>query len=988
MCMIGGLLDPTELQSRHPMSNTESDLLQKYCRDLSTVALPDEPPQGSRAYDEVRRLARDVLDRKSAVVVGPPGVGKTTLILQLVATARASLIPELASARFFEASCTALMAGTKYIGEWESKIFNLIQAMGRESVLYLTDAWNLLGTGSYHGSPKDLYDSFKVHVERGDVVLVGEMTEERLQSVTTREPTFLQVFNAHRLKEPSDVEVRQILESRAKQLSRKHKIEVGAESLDRVRQLTRRFIPYEVFPGKAVRLLESVFAETALVSGRRTIAPEIVWEIFSRQTGLPLWILDENQPMDLDRSRSFFQNRVLGQEEAVARVVDTIALYKARLNDPSKPIGIFFFVGPTGVGKTELAKALAHYLFGSPDRMVRLDMSEYITYDSLEKLLGKKKNSPDVTTSDQGLLTGKVRERPFSVVLLDEFEKAHSLVYDLMLQVFSDGRLTDARGETTDFRNTIIILTSNVGSSKSVPEIGFGGKGTASITALEAKVRRDMEAHFRPEFINRLDHVVVFRALDEDTMRRIARRELTRLSELDGVRDLKQVLEVDEGAIDLLCNRGFDRKFGARPLKRAIKELITTPLARLLVTRPTAPRQIVRVFARGDQMILDLESTEESVKAGAVHEKMDLEAATGRPLRMTVKEVAATIDNLLERIELAEKAFGVVDAEAKIADIEARRAGPDFWNDPVESARLLHRYHRLVSEVKRFKDARDIARMVFEATELTVKEKDPSLLKDISHEYHRLLNLTEKLELESTLFTENERRDAFITVSPAGVGASDRRWIEELAAVYERWARSKGYKLTMLYRAPPGAKPEEIAVKALVEGTYAFGYLSGEEGLHRLVRRPAGGSKQETETVAARVEVTPLLRTEDPVDAVARREPVFDRVSVGSGRTTRSGTRVRLPDSGGDLVLLNQLSEVENSELGAWILRSLITLRRRNGDAVEPPGLVRSYDTAENMVVKDKRTGLTLHNLRKVFAGEIDDFLVAYLKERGLNRDA
>jgi ATP-dependent Clp protease ATP-binding subunit ClpC len=958
----------------------DDELLAKYCRDIGKMALPPEPAPDTTAMGDVRRLARDILDRKSVVIAGPPGVGKTMLVHQLVATARRGLtIPELGEVQFWEGSCTSLMAGTRYIGEWESKVFNLIKALGRQSVLYLTDVWNMLGTGSYHGSPKDLYDSFKTQAERGDIVLMGEMTEERLQAVTAREPTFLQLFSVHRLREPAENEVKQVLDVRARALGKKHKIEVGAESVDRVHALTRRFIPYEVFPGKAVRLLERVFAETALVAGRRTISPKTVWEIFSRQTGLPLWILDDGQPMDLERARAFFQSRVIGQDEAVSTVIDTIALYKARLHDPTKPIGVFFFVGPTGVGKTELAKALAHYLFGSPDRMVRLDMSEYITYDSLEKLLGKKKAGPDLSFSDQGLLTGKVREQPFSVVLLDEFEKAHSLVYDLMLQVFSDGRLTDARGETTDFRNTIIVLTSNVGTSK-MGEIGFGGKAP-SVKNLEHKVRREMESHFRPEFINRLDHVVVFRPLDEETMRRIARRELTRLGELDGVRDQKQVLEVDEAALDLLVRRGFDRKFGARPLKRAIKQLITTPLARLLVTKPPTPRQIVRVLARGDQMILDLESTEESVKARALDDKLQIEdAASGRPVRMTVKEVAASIDRILARIEQAERAFGVAEAEARVAQIEQLRARPDFWNDPVESARLLHRYHRLVGELKRFRDARDLARTVFESTELTVKEKDPSLLKDISHEYHRLLALTDKLELESTLFTEQERRDAFIVVTTAGVGNTDRRWVEELASVYERWARTKAYKFTLLYRAPKDAKPEEIAMKALIEGTYAYGYLAGEEGLHRLVRRPAGGGRQETETIAARVDVQPLLRTEDPVEPLAKRDPLVDRVTLGGGRSTRSGTRVRLVEAGAELVMLNTLSEVENHELAAWILRSMVTLRRP-ADA-EAVGLVRSYDTAENMVVKDKRTGLTVHNLRKVFAGEIDEFLVAYLRER------
>jgi ATP-dependent Clp protease ATP-binding subunit ClpC len=974
----------------------DSDLIARYCRDMSAV--PDagaaEPPARSRGLEVLRRIERDLADRRSVVIAGPPGVGKTTLVHQLVGRARRGEGPsELSGIKVYEASCTALMAGTRYVGEWESKVFNLIRSLPPRSILYVTDLWNVIGTGSYHGSSKDLYDSFKTFAERGELLLVGEMTDERLLSVAAREPTFLQLFSVHHVREPADDDVRALLEERARALARRFSLSVGAESLQRVLAITRRFIPYEVFPGKAVRLLDKVFAETAILEGRRTIDPSTVWQVFSGITGLPSWILDDGQPMDLEKARAFFSARVLGQDEAVGHVVDTIALYKARLNDPTKPIGILFFVGPTGVGKTELAKALARYLFGKSDRMVRLDMSEYVTYESLEKLLGKKRPSSDMEASDHGLLTGKVRQQPFSVVLLDEFEKAHPAVYDLMLQVFADGRLTDARGETTDFRNTILVLTSNIGTGKMGSEIGFAGRSAMSISSLETKVLKEMEAHFRPEFINRLDHVVVFRPLDEETMRRIARRELANLTELEGVQDLQPILEVDDAAVDLLVRRGFDRKFGARPLKRAIKELITTPLARLLVAQAPAPRQILRVLARGDQMILDLESTEASQKARALEEKMEIEPpGTGRPARMTVKEVAASIERILRRIESAEAAFGLAAAEDRIRQIETARASPGFWNDPVESSRLLHRYHRLVGEVKRFRDAREMARVVFEATELTVKEKDPALLKDISHEYRRLLDLTDRLEQESTLFTPDHRRDAFLVVAGAGVGASDRRWVEELASVYERWARTKGYRFTVLYRPPQGARDVQVAIKALVEGTYAYGYLAGEEGLHRLVRRPAGGGRQDTETVATRVEVYPLLRTEDSLEGLARREPTVDAVGGGGARRARTGYRVRLAETGAELLLVNTLSEVETRELGPWILRSIVSSASAGAsagagagpaaaDRADRRGLVRSYDTAENLVIKDKRTGVTVHNLRKVFAGEIDEFLIAYLRE-------
>ncbi|MBI4860462.1 MAG: AAA family ATPase [Candidatus Riflebacteria bacterium] len=957
----------------------KQDLLSLYCREMAKDEAAPDPLADDRQI-VVKRLCRDLADRRSVILVGPPGVGKSTLIHQLAAQVRLGQCPpELSGTAFYQASCSMLMAGTQYLGEWESKIFHLIRMLGRRSVLYVMDVWNLLGAGSHRGSAKDLYDTFKGHLERGDTILVGEMTEERLAAVTAREPSFPQLFTVHRLGEPDAPTVRRLLFGHAKRLAKRYRVEVGEETVERVITLTRKFIPYEVFPGKGVRLLEKVFAETSIDEGRRTVDPATVFRIFALYTGLPLWLLDGTQTMDVESTRAFSSARGLGQDEAIGRVVDTVAIYKARLNEPRKPIGVFFFVGPTGVGKTELAKTLATFLFGSADRMVRLDMSEYAGHDCLEKLLGKRSQGDDLGPAGQGFLTGRVREQPFSVVLLDEIEKAHAAVHNLMLQVFSDGRLTDARGETADFRNAIIILTSNVGASHVGSEIGFGGK----LRQLKARIHKEMETHFRPEFLNRLEHVVVFQPLDQETMHSIARREFDKLAALEGLKELSPILEVEDEAVTLLVKRGFDPKFGARPLKRAIKALVTTPLAHLLVTKAARPRQIIRVLAAGDEIRLDVEATEASARSEVVDEAMEVvPEGADRPVRVTPREVNASIEGILGRIERAEQAFGLDRAEVDLKEMEELMVAAELASDPERSTRLLARYHRLFDQVRQFRDVRELARIVFEATDLTMAERDPSLLKEISRDYGRLLGWMDRLDLESSLFADTDRRDALLIVAAAGVGPADRSWVEELAGIYEGWARVKRYSFKVLYSPEAAIKATggEVAVKALVEGSCAYGYLAGERGLHRLTRKKVQ-HRREVETVAARVEVYPVLRSDDEVEGIAGREPQIETVRTKEGRVGKVAYRIRVAGSGPEIVLANGLTEVENRKLGTIAWRSLAAAVA-TGRQEPQKGIVRSYDTAENHVVKDKRTGVTVHNIRRVFAGEIDDFLVPYLRGR------
>ena len=310
-------------------------------------------------------------------------------------------------------------------------------------------------------------------------------------------------------------------------------------------------------------------------------------QTLSQLTGLPASILDNKERVDLAAIRAFFSARVMGQDEAVGAVVERIAMLKAGLNDPGKPIGVFLFAGPTGTGKTELAKTAAEFLFGSAERLIRLDMSELQTPESTVKILG----SPE-TPGDADLLIGRVRKQPFSVVLLDEFEKAHGHVWDLFLQVFDDGRLTDTLGHVADFRHCLIILTTNLGAT------GHRGSGLGFAPTAEAytgdHVLRAIGATFRPEFQNRLDKVIVFHPLTRDLMRTILKKELSRVLERRGLKDREWAVEWEASAQEFLLEKGFSPEMGARPLKRAIEQYVIAPLAATIVEKR---------FPEGDQFV-------------------------------------------------------------------------------------------------------------------------------------------------------------------------------------------------------------------------------------------------------------------------------------------------------------------------------------------------------------------------------------------------
>ncbi len=902
------------------------DVLAKYGRDLRA----DPRATGDKTFGrqaEVEALARAIASGKSAVLVGPPGVGKTAIVHKLLHYLREKRLPQLQEAKVYELSTVGLTADTSYVGELESKIKALLQrSKGARPVVYMPDLWNLPTTGSYTGNPRGAYDLLRPAVEEQRLVLVGEMTRGRWDRLCREHPTFAVDFNAIEVKETDDETTREILRRAAADLTALARFDSAA--VDRAHALTRKFVPAQSFPGKGVDLLRRVAqaARPPTATGEAPgspIDPAFVEEVFGRQSGLPLHMISSRVRVSYDEMREFLAERVLGQREAVDAVADLLALFKTGLKNPDRPAGVLLFVGPTGVGKTELAKATAEFLFGRKDRMFRVDLSEYKDYHSFEKLIG------DPKTNQPGLLTNHVRANPFTVILLDEFEKGHSNIADLFLQVFDDGRLTDGSGDTVDLRNAIIILTSNIGSdlaSEAAAGIGFGGGSRESPRALEGRIRRALEGAYRPEFLNRIDRVLVFHALTESDMRRIAQRELGLVYRREGLLERDLLLEVDDGVIDLLLERGFDPKYGARPLKRAIEEIIVLPLARTLLAVDPGRFQLLRIARRGDGVALSIEDTDSSRKLKNLEVRTRVAVEGGRVVRLSLAEVTARLREVASRLAAIETNGQIAKRRAELLALDEAAARPGYWEQAFGKEGELFRRHRLAVEVRRFDDLRGRAELVRELVEASFAEAEDAVAADLVAEFVKLDDEVRRAEREIVRFTGADQADARLRLRPIGGKAGALDWARDLARMYAAWAREHGLEVT--------TEERDGEVELRVEGPYAFGYLKGEAGGHRLIRPPS--------------------------------PPAKDRSGRDRAERSRDGAEKR-----GDTFLCR----VEVEPLAAD--HADAAHKAAAGPDDEAP--IRTYDLLRSRGVHDRRTGHTDGDVKRVLAGRIEAFVEAYL---------
>jgi ATP-dependent Clp protease ATP-binding subunit ClpC len=535
--------------------------------------------QFSQPYERTQQVAQLVRllgkERANVLLVGEPGSGKTTVLVEAVRQVeRGEAGSPRRGAKFWQTSAGRLIAGMKYLGQWEERCEQIIAELAdTEGVLCVDNLLELVRQGG-SAPTNSLAAFFLPYLQRGELRLVGEATPGELDACRRLLPGLADVFQLLVLPPFGRQEAVNVLDYLACSLKSNFHVEVGRGVVAMVYHLFRRFRPYDAFPGKATAFLALLF-EKARQDHLAEVTLEQVVRLFIHQTGLPELLLRDELPLERAEVLAEFQRQVIGQPDVCEAAATLVTTFKAGLTDPNRPVGVLLFCGPTGVGKTETAKALARYLFGqggeSGQRMVRLDMSEYTGWRAGERLLSR----PDGEPSE---LIGKVRQQPFVVVLLDEIEKADPEVFDVLLGVFDEGRLTDRFGRVTRFTSAVIIMTSNLGAGKGTA-FGFG---PAPGVSYESEAMR----FFRPEFFNRIDQVVTFGPLDRETIRAITRKELREVAAREGLVRAGVRLDWSERLEDHVAREGFDERYGARPLQRALESLVVTPLARHLLEHP------------------------------------------------------------------------------------------------------------------------------------------------------------------------------------------------------------------------------------------------------------------------------------------------------------------------------------------------------------------------------------------------------------------
>ncbi|HSJ03850.1 MAG TPA: AAA family ATPase [Verrucomicrobium sp.] len=522
------------------------------------------------------------------VLVGPPKVGKTTLIHECVHRLIES--PKMSRrGQFWHVSPQRVISGMSHLGQWEERwTVMLAELRKRRHVLVLDDLPGLFEAGKSSGSELTLGHVLKARQEHEPVAVLAEATPEVWARLREMDRAFASMFHVMHVRETDDETTLRILVRTLQAMPPGSRTRFTLDVVPLVMQLQQRFARARAFPGKAVEMVQAL-AQGLKSAGERVVNGPAVLEWFAGRHGIRKKMLDATESLSAGRLRGAFAQRIVGQEQAVAAMVDTVLMARAELHDTRRPMGTLLFLGPTGTGKTECARALADFVFGSEEKMLRFDLNEYSSADAALRLIGGPGRS--------GLLTSRVRRQPFSLLLLDEVEKAHPDVLDLLLQVLGEGRLTDAQGQTADFCNCLIILTSNLGAGVSSRSVGFGA--AAEVTGGEHYIEA-ARRHFRPEFFNRLDRIVPFHALRKGDIVSLARAMAEKTLKRQGLQDRHVDVRLEDDVVHALADRGFDLAFGARALRRAVETHLVEPLAVKLLQMPGGRAAQVNVGVDAD----------------------------------------------------------------------------------------------------------------------------------------------------------------------------------------------------------------------------------------------------------------------------------------------------------------------------------------------------------------------------------------------------
>jgi len=646
---------------RGPASRSATPTLDQYGRDLTALAKDGKIDPVIGREDEIEQTI-EVLSRRAKnnpVLIGEAGVGKTAIVEGIAERIFAEDVPQtLAGKRVVQLELSGVVAGTRYRGDFEERmrsIINEIREHGDELIIFIDEMHTLVGAGGSTEGGMDAGNMVKPALARGELHVIGATTLDEYRKNIEKDAALARRFQPILVPEPTVDDTIAILRGLRDRYEAFHQVRYAEEALVAAAELADRYISDRFLPDKAIDLIDQAGARVRLrtktprtdvrdlerqaeelqrdkdqavaneqyeqasrlrdelsevreqikyLTSDETAVPEVtvndIAEVVSRATGVPVQQVTREEKDRLLHLEQRLHDRVIGQDEAVAAVAEAVRRSRAGLGDPQRPVGSFLFLGPTGVGKTELARALTEALFGEESRMIRLDMSEFTERHTVSRLVGAPPGY--VGYEEAGQLTEAVRRRPYSVILLDEIEKAHADVFNILLQILDDGRLTDGQGRTVDFKNTVIIMTSNLGSdliTRRGTVLGFAGGSSAAADGQEGAWRdqllRRLRESFRPEFLNRIDEIIVFRQLGQEELRQVTQLLLEETRRRLHAQNV--IVTFTPAAVDWIADRGFQPEFGARPMRRTIQREVDNQLSRMLLDGQITAGQEVTVDA-------------------------------------------------------------------------------------------------------------------------------------------------------------------------------------------------------------------------------------------------------------------------------------------------------------------------------------------------------------------------------------------------------
>ena len=569
-------------------SKTDTPALDKYGKDLTAQARNGELDPVVGRQVEIERVIQILSRRKknNPILIGEPGVGKSAIVEGLALRIESGEASTLQGRRIVSLDIASMVAGTTYRGQFEERIKTVINELHKhpEIILFVDEIHTIMGAGNAQGS-LDAANILKPALARGEVQCIGATTISEYRKTIEKDGALERRFQKVQVQPTSAEETYTVLTRLSEVYGTFHKVQYTEEALRACVKLTDRYITDRFFPDKAIDAMDEAGAYKRQTTTEADSTPLITESdiafVVSRMSGVPVQRVAQAETQQLRQMAAVLQQRVIGQDKAINTIVKAIQRSRMGLRDPKKPIGTFFLLGPTGVGKTHLAQCLAEEMFGNRDAIIRFDMSEYIEKHTVSLLVGAPPGY--IAHEDGGKLTEAVRRKPYSIVLFDEIEKAHPDIFNVLLQVMDEGRLTDRQGHIVDFKNTIIIMTSNVGT-RQLSEFGGGigfDAGEIDEKQSERTLTKALNRTFPPEFVNRLDNIVVFNPLNRESLAQILSLELYPLKLRLEVMGYE--LEVTEETQEKLLQESLDRKFGARPLKRAIQTWIEDPITDLLL---------------------------------------------------------------------------------------------------------------------------------------------------------------------------------------------------------------------------------------------------------------------------------------------------------------------------------------------------------------------------------------------------------------------